>query len=63
MKTVRKCFAVASILVGGVAVGIPETITVEGISVSKMMMGIATALNAVSLYLLKEEPEYSEPVA
>lgn len=60
MKTIRRCFAIASILIGGIAVAIPDSIIVGGISASKMLIAVATALNAVNLYLLKEEG-YVEP--
>jgi hypothetical protein len=61
MKTIRRCFAIGSILLGAVATGTPDTVIISTIPVAKMLMGIATALNAVSLYLLKEEQGYEEP--
>lgn len=60
MKTLRRCFAIASILVGGIAVAVPDAIVISGVTASKMLIAIATALNAVNLYLLKEEG-YVEP--
>lgn len=55
MKRLRHAFSIASILLGGTAIFIPDTIAPEGIPLGKMLMGFATALNGVSLYLLKEE--------
>lgn len=56
MNEIRKCLALASILIGGVAVGVPDTVATGGIPLAKMLIAISTALNAASLYLLKEEP-------
>lgn len=53
MNEIRKCLAIASIIIGGTAVALPDY---EGYPVSKVLMALATALNAASLYLLKEEP-------
>jgi hypothetical protein len=49
MNWVRKGLAIASIIIGGTAVGIPDPV------ISKVMMAAATSLNAAALYLLKEE--------
>lgn len=49
MQTIRKCLAIASIIIGGTAVSIPEP------TWSKVAMALATSLNAAALYLLKEE--------
>ena len=51
MKKIRKCLAIGSIIIGGTAVTIPDTI------ISKFCMALATTLNASALYLLKEETE------
>lgn len=61
MKRVRQAFAIASILLGGTAVFIPDDITPEGIPLGRLLMGLATALNAVNLYLLKEEEHETTP--
>ena len=53
-KDLRKGLAIVSIILGGAAVGIPDLIW------SKFLIGVATSLNAASLYLLKEESEYVE---
>ena len=53
-KDLRKGLAIVSIILGGAAVGIPDLIW------SKFLIGVATSLNAASLYLLKEEAEYVE---
>jgi len=49
-KDLRKFLALASIIIGGSAIGIPDPLW------SKALMTLATSLNAASLYLLKEEP-------
>lgn len=54
-KDIRQFLAVLSILFGGMAIGIPETLCVSTIPLSKLLMAISTSLNAASLYLLKEE--------
>lgn len=46
----RKCLAIASIIIGGTSVALPEPY-------SRIGMALATALNAASLYLLKEEKD------
>jgi len=46
---VRKCLALGSIIIAGPAIAIPDP------TWSKLMMALATSLNAASLYLLKEE--------
>jgi hypothetical protein len=48
----RKGLAIAAIIIGGTAVAIPD---VGDYPLSKILMAFATALNAASLYLLKEE--------
>ena len=48
-KEIRQCLAIASIIIGGTAVAIPD------ITWSKALMAFATSLNAAALYLLKEE--------
>ena len=53
-KDLRKGLAIVSIILGGAAVGIPDLVW------SKFLIGIATSLNAASLYLLKEESDYVE---
>jgi hypothetical protein len=53
-KDMRKGLAIVSIILGGAAVGIPDLVW------SKFLIGIATSLNAASLYLLKEESDYVE---
>jgi hypothetical protein len=53
-KDVRKGLAIVSIILGGAAVGIPDLVW------SKFLIGVATSLNAASLYLLKEESDYVE---
>jgi len=53
-KDLRKGLAIVSIILGGAAVGIPDLVW------SKFLIGVATSLNAASLYLLKEESEYVE---
>ena len=49
MNRVRKCLALGSIIIAGPAIAIPDP------TWSKLMMALATSLNAASLYLLKEE--------
>jgi hypothetical protein len=44
----RKALAIASIVVGGTSVALPDPW-------SRIGMAVATSLNAASLYLLKEE--------
>ena len=51
MKKLRKCLAVASIIIGSFAVGVPDEV------VSKAMIALATGLNGASLYLLKDEQQ------
>jgi hypothetical protein len=51
-KDLRKGLAIVSIILGGAAVGIPDLVW------SKFLIGVATSLNAASLYLLKEESDY-----
>ena len=57
-KDLRKALAIVSIVLGGAAVGIPDLVW------SKFLIGVATSLNAASLYLLKEEePDAEAPEA
>lgn len=48
-KVARKIFAVASLIIGGTAVAVPDVIW------SKVLIAFATGLNAAALYLVNEE--------
>jgi len=50
-KSLRKCLAVGSIIVGSCAVGIPDP------AWSRFGMMLATGMNAASLYMLKENSQ------
>lgn len=47
----RKVLAIASIIIGGSAVAIPDP------AISKFLMAFSTSLNAAALYMLKEEQD------
>lgn len=49
-REARKALAVTSLILDGIALSMPDPY-------SKFAIGLATGLNAASLYLLKEEPK------
>ena len=53
MNALRKGLAIASLIIGGTAVALPD---IGAYPVSKVLMALASSLNAASLYLMKDEP-------
>ena len=53
-KDFRKCIAVVSLIIGGIATGLPELY-------SKVAFAVALGLSNASLYLIQEEEHSAKP--
>jgi Sec-independent protein secretion pathway component TatC len=53
-KDFRKCIAVISLIIGGIATGLPEFY-------SKIAFAVALGLSNASLYLISEEKHIEKP--
>jgi len=51
MDKLRKCLSVASIIIGGTAVAVPD---IPDFPISKILIAFATSCNAAAIWLLKD---------
>ena len=53
-RELRKCLAITSLIIGGIATGLPE-------AYSKIAFAIALGMSNAAIYIRQEEPDYVEP--
>lgn len=52
MDSLRKCLSVASIVIGGTAVAVPD---LPEFPISKVLIAFSTSCNAAAIWLLKDK--------